>query len=268
MNRIGLFQRMKGWFGGKEASAESPSSGAKRYSLGPPDSSAAIAMVGSGAAAAGISVPRMTEALEGSFAPLPDMSAAVLVEERQADAEVEESAGSSLPAPAAGPSRLDPLDPVWMRSLDELAGRLAESAARTATGVRCLENIGAELEGHRQISRAMAEAVRRLPELAIQQAELARQINRTLERQALTLESSLDTLAELRSAFKGVEETSRRQVAAISQLEHGHREVLYEYQALLVQSNRRLGRLALIGIVLGLAALVGVAVALFRIAGV
>ena len=265
MSGPGLLQRMRGWFGGKEAVPESPPA-ARRYTLGPPDPSAAIAMVGSGAAAAGISAPRATEIIEGAFDPPAGTSAAVMVEERHADAEVEESAGPALPAPAAGPSRLDPLDPVWMRSMDELPARMAESAAKAAAGLRCLENIGAELEGHRQAGRAISEAVRRLPDLAAQQADLARQMNRTLERQALVLESSLDTLSELRSAFRGVEETARRQVHAIAQLEHGHREVLYEYQELLVQSNRRLGRLAMIGIVLGLVAMVGVAVAYFRMA--
>ncbi len=265
MNGTGLLQRVRGWFGGKAVEAESPQPLGKRYTLGPPDTDGALALVGSGAAAAGICAPRLQEPLEGSFEAARDASPAVMVDERQADAEVEESSGPALPAVAAAPSRLDPLDPSWMRSFDELPARLADSAAKAAAGVRCLENIDAELEGHRQASRAIVDAVRRLPDLAAQQADLARQANKTLERQALVLESSLDTLAELRSAFRGVEETARRQVQAIAQLEHGHREVLYEYQEMMQATNRRLGRLALIGIVLGLAALVGVAIALFRI---
>jgi hypothetical protein len=264
MSGSGLFKRMRGWFGGRAAPVDSPPA-AKRYTLGPVDANTAIAMVGSGAAATGISAPRITETIEGTLASDVDVSPAVLIDERQAEAEVEESGTPALPAaPATGPSRLDPLDPVWMRSMDELPARMAESAAKAAAGLRCLENIGAELEGHRQAGRAMAEALKRLPEIAGQQADLSRQTNRTLERQALVMESSLDTLAELRSAFKGVEETSRRQVMAITQLEHGHREILREYQDLLVQSNRRLARLTMIAVILGVAALVGVAVALLR----
>jgi hypothetical protein len=267
MSGRGLFQRMRGWFGGKAAPAESPSTVSKRYSLGPVDSSAAIAMVGSGAAATGISAPRMPETIEGALSPETEVSPSVLVDEQQANAEVEEPGSSALPtSPVAGSSRLDPLDPVWMRSMDELPARMAESALKAAAGLRCLENIGAELEGHRQNARAMTEALKRLPEIAGQQTDLSRQMNRTLERQALVLESSLDALSELRAAFKGVEETSRRQVMAISQLEQGHREILHEYQDILVRSNRRLARLAMIAVVLGVAALVGVAIALFHTA--
>jgi hypothetical protein len=267
MNEPGLLQRVRGWFGGKGRSPESPA-GSKHYTLGPLDSGGAIAVIGGGASATGVTAPAIPD-----DAPLPSSEAdsvTVSVHNESAEAEADRTVATfDAPSPAeppASPSRINQLDPTWMRSFDELPARLAESAAKAAAGARSLENIGAELEGHRQATRAIVDSVRRLPELATGQADLVRQTNKTLERQALVQESALDMLVDLRSAFRGVEESSRRQIQAIAQLEYGHRQILFEYQELLQKSQRRLGRMALCGILLAAVALGAVAVAIFKLA--
>jgi ferric-dicitrate binding protein FerR (iron transport regulator) len=167
--------------------------------------------------------------------------------------------------PEAHAAPLDPLDPEWMQSLEELPQRIAESVAESAAGTEALEQIGRELEGHRQTNRAIAGAVRRLPDMAAGQAELTRQTNTALDRQALVLESMLDGITGLRAAFQTVEESSRRHLRAIAQLEAGHRQVLFEYQTLLLATHARLTRLAALGIILAAAALGGVGYAIYLV---
>jgi hypothetical protein len=259
MSGHGLIQRMKSWFGGKRSPADSPQTTAKRYTLGPPDDDHDLAMDSAGAIAASMVSPRLTE------------PAAPYANDRLGAAPA--SAGDLAPAaddrlPGGAPARLEPLDPTWMKTLEDLPSRIAESMSRSAAGLRNLENMGAELEGHRHATRSIADSVRRQSDLAAQQTDLSRQANKTLERQALVAESTLDALTELRAAFRTVEESSRRHLKAIAQLEYGHRQILYEYQDLMQKTQSRLARLSLLGVVLGVLALAGVGVALYRLATV
>jgi len=252
----GLLKRMKGWFGGKRDTGPSASpAGDKRWSLEPATGDAALAFAGTGAAAAGVAGVAPARGAEASPPALDDGDASM-----DAPAGPPGAASVSEGAPAR---QLDILDPQWIRSLEDLPARLAESAARTAAGVRRLEHIGAELEGHRQATRVIADSVRRLPDLALSQTQLLRETCKGLERQTLVLESMLDGISELRAAFRTVEESSRRHLQAIAQLEDGHRQVLFEYQTILLKSHRRLGWMATVGIALAAIAIAGVGYAIY-----
>jgi hypothetical protein len=146
-----------------------------------------------------------------------------------------------------------------MQSLEELPRRIAASVTEAAGSARALGLMAGELTGHRQTSRVVMDAVRRLPDLAINQAELTREAIKSLDRQTLVMESMLDGVTALRSAFRTIEESSRRHVLAISQLEMCHRQVLLEYQGMLLKSQRRLAWMAFVATALGAAALGGVA---------
>jgi hypothetical protein len=152
-----------------------------------------------------------------------------------------------------------------MQSLEELPRRIADSVTEAAGSARALGQIAGELSGHRQTSRVVMDAVRRLPALAANQVELTREAAKALDRQTLVLESLLDGVTALRSAFRTIEESSRRHVLAISQLETCHRQVLLEYQGMLVRAHRKLAWLAFGGVVLGAAALGGVAYAIVTV---
>jgi hypothetical protein len=192
---------------------------------------------------------------------LPDVPAEVLARGCAADAPASAAEAAGAPADPAA-SRLDPLDPVWMKSLEDLPRRIAEAMTGAARGTQTLDRIAAELYGHRQTARAVAEAVRRLPDMAANQAELTRDMIRSLERQVNILEAMFDAITALRSAFRTVDESSKRHLLAISQLEACHRQVLLDYQRLLLRAHGRLGWMALAGIVMGAAALGGMAYAL------
>ena len=71
-------------------------------------------------------------------------------------------------------------------------------------------------------------------------------------------ESILDSLVSLRSAFRTIDESSRRHATALAHLEASHREVLLGYQAMLLRAHRRLGRLATLAVLVAAAALGGV----------
>jgi hypothetical protein len=170
------------------------------------------------------------------------------------------TAGSSdIASPEPHPSALEPLDPEWMQSLEELPRRIAENAADSAAGVRSLEQIAGELEGHRQSTRTLAATIKRLPDLALAQGELSRETNKILDRQSLVLESMLDGVIALRAAFKSTEESSQRHLKAIAILETSHRQILFEYQMMFLRTHRRLGYLAAAAAMLAAGALGGVA---------
>jgi hypothetical protein len=261
----GFLERVKGWFGGKRGTGPSAATGGdKRWSLGPAATTgrmaddAALAFAGTGAAAAGVAgaVPA-----RGAEAGLPASDDEELSLDEPAG-----PPGAARPGRGAPALQLDILDPQWMRSLEDLPARMAESAARTAAGVRRLEHIGAELEGHRQATRVIADSVRQLPDLALSQTQVLRETCKGLQRQTLVLESVLDGITELRAAFRTVEESSRRHLQAIAQLEYGHRQVLFEYQTMLLKSHRRLGRMAALGIALAAVAIAGVGYAIYLVA--
>jgi hypothetical protein len=160
---------------------------------------------------------------------------------------------------------IDPLDPPWIEAIEALPDRIAQSAAESAAGVRRLELIAGELDGHRQAGRAIAGAVRQLPDLARNQAELTRETHALLERQTALMESTLDAVQALRVSFRSVDEGARRQLKAISELESAHREVLFEYQRMLEATHRRIGWMAAAGIVFAAGALGAVAYVLYLV---
>ncbi|MBL7140540.1 MAG: hypothetical protein ISS74_06480 [Planctomycetes bacterium] len=143
--------------------------------------------------------------------------------------------------------RIDPLDPPWMKDL------------------AALETLGRELQGHRDTALALLRTVRQLPELTSDQTDHIVQTNHLLQRQATLLGSILDSLTGLGASMQSMAESSRRNLLAIGQLEASHREVLAQYQRLLLDSHRRLGRLAALATILSAIALGGVAVAVYLV---
>ena len=261
MTALGLLERVKGWFGGADgaggraphkrpwagpaagAGDDAPASATGQPHRAAPTNSGAIAAVAAHA---------QRETCDGAASPAasgfakatPDRSAA---------------GSDDMALPDARPPALDPLDPEWMQSLEELPRRMAENAAGSAAGVRSLEQIAGELEGHRQATRAVAASMKRLPDLALAQGELARETNKILERQSLVMESMLDGVIALRSAFKSTEESSQRHLKAIAVLETSHRQILFEYQTMFLRAHHRLGYLAAAAALLAAGALGGVA---------
>jgi len=141
--------------------------------------------------------------------------------------------------------RIEPLDPPWIRNL------------------AALETVGRELEGHRDTAQALLRTVRQLPELTSDQTDHIVRTNRLLERQTTLLTSILDGLTGLGASMESMAESSRRNLAAIGQLEASHRDILGRYQRLLLDSHRRLGRLAVLATILSAVALGGVALAVY-----
>jgi preprotein translocase subunit Sss1 len=71
----------------------------------------------------------------------------------------------------------------------------------------------------------------------------------------------------MRGALKSVEESAQRHLVCIARLETAHREVLETYQALVLRTHRRLGRLAMLAVLLASAALGGVGYAIYLTIG-
>ncbi|MFO8013316.1 MAG: hypothetical protein R6X20_08430 [Phycisphaerae bacterium] len=145
------------------------------------------------------------------------------------------------------PSRIDPLDPPWLERLEALGA------------------VGRELQGHRETGEALLRAVRQLPDLASDQTDHIVQTNRLLERQNVLLSSMLDALAGVGASMQTMEESGRRHLTAIGQLEASHRQVLYAYQEVLERTHRRLGRLATLATLLAAVAVGGVAWVLYLV---
>jgi hypothetical protein len=143
--------------------------------------------------------------------------------------------------------------------LQDLPERIARSVAASAPAAQPMGQIAGELQGHRETSRAIAHAVGRLPDLAGAQADLTRRGNQLIEREIRVTEGVLDELAALRGAFRTVDESARRNLQCLIEIESTHREVLAEYQDLLVKEHRRLYRLTILAVLLAAAALGGVA---------
>ena len=235
MTALGLLERVKGWFGGTSGSNGRSH---RRPWAGPAENTGDDALPSASGAVAAVAAAQR-EPGDGCTSPAASEAGP-------------NDAGSAAP-------HLDPLDPEWMQSLEELPRRIAETAAGSAAGIRSLEHIAGELEGHRQATRAIAASMKRLPDLALAQGELARETNKLLERQSLVLESMLDGITDLRSAFKTTEESSRRHLKAIAVLETSHRQILFEYQTMFLRTHRRLGYLAAAAAMLAAGALGGVA---------
>lgn len=244
MSRPGLWDRVRSWFGGKQEAGAAGAPSARRCSLGPAESAERLAFPG-GAAAMGTSGP--------AAAVLDDLAETAATPANRLPARNADSADG--PAP----SRLDPMDPDWIGALERLPERLAESAARSAAGARSLEEIAYELEGHREAGRAIAQSVGQLPRIAADQVELHHETNKLLTRQADLMEAVFDSLTSMRSAFRSVEESSKRNVLALGQLESCHRQVLFEYQAMLIKAHRRVAYMAVLAILLAAGAIGGLA---------
>jgi hypothetical protein len=253
MGRLRLFDRVKSWFGVKiEAGETAAGPVAKRWSLEPAGPGERLGFSGAGATAV---ASRMSQDERQS-------RAAVTAEGVPLAPSTEAASPSAGAVPA---EMLDSLDPAWMKSLEELPGRIASAVGHGAAGLHTLKEIAGELEGHRQSTRAMLQALRRLPFLSAEQAEIARDTNKLLERQLLITESMFDGITSLRASFRSVEESSRRHVQALAQLETCHRNVLLEYQAMLVRAHRRLGWMAAIGVLLAATALGSAAYVAWRV---
>jgi len=253
MSALGFVSRVRSWFGTRDAAAPAGVGYAGgRWSLGPAPERAALALASAAEAAAPPTdaVDRLPQARHDT-PPAKAMPAVALLK--------------PLPRPApraaeAPRPHLDPLDPAWMESLESLPERLAESMARRpAQASAALGEIEAELEGHGEATRAIRDAVGRLPGLATDQAELMRETNRLLKRQSNLLESMFDGITALRASFRTIDESARRHEIALGQLEASHRAVLGEYQSVLLRMHRRLGRLAALALLMAAAAVGGVA---------
>jgi hypothetical protein len=152
-------------------------------------------------------------------------------------------------AERSAPTVLSLHDPTPSRTADPGDRRPADAT---------MADIAGELHGHRETARAIAHSVERLPDLALSQVDLLRRGNQLLERDVHVSEGVLDELAALRGAFRGVEESSRRQLRCFTEIESNHREVLAEYQDLLIREHRRLYRMTLAAVLLAAAAFGGV----------
>ena len=228
-------ERVKGWFGGKGSPASGGGLATRRWSLEPVQGGPGLAFVGTSGTVAEIGAPESapgeaTDAAEGK-------------------------AAESAEGPVGG--HLDPLDPTWLELLEDLPRRITEATAENATIARILEQIRHELEGHREVSRAVGEAIRRMPELGTTQVALLGETNKMLGRQCRLAEAMLDGVTDLRAALENGEESSRRNLLAIEQLETVHRQVLQTYQGILLKSYRRLGRLSALAVFLAAAAIGG-----------
>jgi len=259
MGRKRLFDRVRSWFGSKVEGGRATIPAAKRCALEPVTTDALTAFERTGAAtvataaAAPVSEPR--DLLPGDSAfEVPSPAALTLPR-----------AGELAATRPTTQSHLDPLDPPWIEALEQLPGRIAMSVTEAAGSARALNQVAAELSGHRQTSRVVMDAVRRLPDLAANQSELTRDTNRALERQTLLLESLFDGITALRASFRTVEESSRRHIMALAQLEACHRQVLFEYQRMLVKAHRRVAWLALTGVALAALAIGGLGYVALRV---
>jgi len=218
---------MKSWFG--TARRE------RQHRIGVPAQHAglALAAIGCNAGEGAADGPKAGAALADPFpmSPRNDLSA------------TEAPCAPPREAPSSSPER-DAPDGEWVRALEALPERIAESVAASATGAKTLEKIGRELDGHRNTSRAVAEAIGRLPDLTGDQAALTRRTHEILEQQTHLAEAMVDGLAGLRAALKTIEESADRHLACIAQLEQCHRRVLEIYQSMLLKAHRRLGHIA------------------------
>jgi hypothetical protein len=261
MTALGLLDRVKGWLGHRNGHDAGARTSPKRYSLGPAGDTTGVISPRAAAAIASLAAardPRRGAALkpDAPFDPGAEVSGDVLA----GQISLRPSSPDPGPSPLAPrPAPLDPLDPEWAVALDDLPARMADAAAGSAAGLRSLEQIETELEGHRQATRTIAAAVRRLPDLAVNQAELARETNRQLERQGLVLESMLDGILSLRAGLKSTEDSARRHLKAIAVLESAHRQVIFEYQVMFQRAHRQVGILAAVAVMLAAVAIGGVA---------
>jgi hypothetical protein len=238
--------RIRLWFAGGRRRRNGPDEEMKAWSLSPAQAELALATAG----APGGEI--RDEGLVDTDEPPPPEPLAEIPETRgakPASDQTEDRAETSREEPAA------PAAPPWLDRLDALPDRIADALKGSAASTEALGRIAAEMEARRDTDRGAAEAMAALPESAERQADLVGRTNELLEHQNRLTESLVDGLAGLRAAFRSVEESSRRHLACIAQLETTHRQVLDVYQSTLLRAHRRLGRLALFAVGLAVAAL-------------
>jgi len=248
MSQRSLVDRVKSWFGG--ARVERPRrAGAKPWTAASPAPEAGLLLAGAGGSAT--AAPPISSAFDSRpAAPAAGGPGA------------QTTAVATETAKAPDAQRPEP-NPEWVRLLNTLPERIAESLAASAAGAKALEKIGRELEGHRDATRSLAESVRQLPDLATDQAAVTKRTNDLLEQQTRLAEATVDGLAGMRAALKSVEESAQRHLVCIARLEAAHREVLETYQTLVLRTHRRLGRLAMLALVLASGAIGAVAYVLW-----
>jgi len=252
MSRLSLVDRVKSWFGA--AHVERP----RRAGAKPWASASTVPASGLLLAGAGGSVPAAPP-ISSAFDSRPAAPAADPAAETTAVSPEETNKPLAVQRPEANPE--------WVRLLDTLPERIAESLSASTAGAKTLEKIGRELEGHRDATRTLAESIRRLPDLATDQAAITKRTNDLLEQQTRLAEATVDGLAGMRAALKSVEESAQRHLVCIARLETAHREVLGTYQSLVLRTHRRLGRLAMLALVLASAALGGIGYAIYLTLG-
>jgi hypothetical protein len=251
MSQRSLADRVKSWFG--VAHVERPRRadvGAKPWTASSTAPAAGLFLAGAGGTAT--AAPPISSPFDARpAAPLAGgpASETLAVTTEEADK-------------ASAVQRPEP-NPEWIRLLNTLPERIAESLAASAAGAKALEKIGRELEGHRDATRSLAESVRQLPDLATDQAAVTKRTNDLLEQQTRLAEATVDGLTGMRAALRSVEESAQRHLVCIARLETAHREVLETYQSLVLRTHRRLGRLAMLAVLLASAALGGVGYALY-----
>ncbi len=248
MSRLGLMHRVKSWFGTPK---RRDAAGKHRATWSP--APAARLLLAGAAAKVSASPTQTCCAFDGREPTSGGCSQAV---------KAPVIAATSAP-PADDPQPAWAGQTEWMHVLNSLPERIAESLAASAAGARALEKIGRELEGHRDATRTLAQSVGRLPGLATDQTALAKQTCEILSRQTHLAEATVDGLTAMRAALGSVEESARRHVLAIGELERSHREVLQTYQRLVLATHQRLGRLAALAVVLASGALGAVAYVLW-----
>jgi len=255
MSQLNLVDRVKSWFGVARLERQRRAGvGAKPWTAASTAPAAGLLLAGAGGSAT--AAPPIPSAFDGRrAAPLAGGPAA----ETTAVTTEETDKTSAVQRPEPNPE--------WIRLLNTLPERIAESLAASAAGAKALEKIGRELEGHRDATRSLAESVRQLPDLATDQAAVTKRTNNLLEQQTRLAEATVDGLAGMRGALRSVEESAQRHLVCIARLEAAHREVLETYQTLVLRTHRRLGRLATLAVLLASAALGGVGYAIYLTLG-
>ena len=254
MSQMNLVDRVKSWFGVARLDRQRRAGmGAKPWTEASTAPAAGLLMAGAGGNAT--AVPPISSAFDGR--PAAPAAGRPGAQTTTVASETGKAPDAQYPEP----------NPEWIRLLNTLPERIAESLAASATGAKALEKIGCELEGHRDATRTLAESVRQLPDLATDQTAVTKRTNDLLEQQTRLAEATVDGLTGMRAALRSVEESAQRHLVCIARLEAAHREVLETYQTLVLGTHRRLGRLAMLAVLLASAALGGVGYTIYLTLG-